>query len=410
MKTKNLFRIGFILFITCSLLYGCGGNNSDDPSSDPTNQESTSVNIDKLYYIVGKVSLYNGSESITPISGVKVTAGSQSAITDSSGVYILQMPSVGEYNVSFTKDGYYSINDAQAIISSDATNRSMFFLNETMYKSGIKFTIQTIYGNVANEEGFTSIKNPIVGIQFQKKTFNENVDMLIQPYMPGGSNQITSGTSDSFLIMRNVEVNDFGKNLRTNTAVSFIFYVPNDRGNMTSVTLRHLENGVWKSIGNPVYDEYSHGYVYTLSAGSILAGNYQLVTPVNINTGNVTTNTSPITSISYKNISNTEINNYKLTAKYTLGWGYSYDGTYASTQQVTSMRYIVAGEMGIFNGDFPFTQNTYANIPSGYTLNFNNYLKYANISYTFKVNGYPCIVTSKKYIGTSTDFTIINIQ
>lgn len=74
------------------------------------------------------------TEGTTALSGVEVKAGEVTATTDAEGAYKLTVDSKKMYTVTFSKEGYMSIDNATATIADNAANRSMVSLSVKLSK------------------------------------------------------------------------------------------------------------------------------------------------------------------------------------------------------------------------------------------------------------------------------------
>ena len=108
MKKSDLFKIGVLLVATTLGTTGCSfGEDEKKPEIVVDPAEKTIE-----YYIAGKV-----TEGSTALPGVEVKAGEATATTDAEGAYKLTVDSKKAYTVTFTKEGYLSIDNAQATIA-----------------------------------------------------------------------------------------------------------------------------------------------------------------------------------------------------------------------------------------------------------------------------------------------------
>ncbi len=111
MKKSDLFKIGVLLMATTLGTTGCSfGEDEKKPEIVVDPAEKTIE-----YYIAGKV-----TEGTTALSGVEVKAGEVTATTDAEGAYKLTVDSKKVYTVTFSKEGYMSIDNATATIADNA--------------------------------------------------------------------------------------------------------------------------------------------------------------------------------------------------------------------------------------------------------------------------------------------------
>ena len=107
MKKSDLFKIGVLLMATTLGTTGCSfGEDEKKPEIVVDPAEKTIE-----YYIAGKV-----TEGTTALSGVEVKAGEVTATTDAEGAYKLTVDSKKVYTVTFSKEGYMSIDNATATV------------------------------------------------------------------------------------------------------------------------------------------------------------------------------------------------------------------------------------------------------------------------------------------------------
>jgi hypothetical protein len=191
MKVYKLPKLLLILLLPLITVTSC---QKDESYNDSEEQQENIPNSFSEYYgnQISRDFLGNIIDSNrNPIEGVTITIGSQTATTDTNGVFIINNASVNERfgYVKAEKDGY--INGSRSVVPSNGTNKVTIMLLETTVvgsvNSGISETITasdgssvSFDGNFKNEDG-TVYSGSVDVIMHHLDPSDE--DMAIQ--MPG---------------------------------------------------------------------------------------------------------------------------------------------------------------------------------------------------------------------------------
>lgn len=171
MKTnfrKFISVLSLVALVSTAALTSC---SKDEVTSVP---EDVTTTIEEAYYIAGVVSDADGL-----LSGVAVTAGSESTTTDSEGTYSIKMSSSSQTSVNFSKDGYVSI-DATATFASDATTGAVAILSQTLTQ---KAEAKAVTAGEQSELTFEDQGGSDIIVSIPADALTENVEIAVTDYI-----------------------------------------------------------------------------------------------------------------------------------------------------------------------------------------------------------------------------------
>ena len=174
MKKSDLFKIGVLLMATTLGTTGCSfGEDEKKPEIVVDPAEKTIE-----YYIAGKV-----TEGTTALSGVEVKAGEVTATTDAEGAYKLTVDSKKVYTVTFSKEGYMSIDNATATIADNAANRSMVSLSVKLSKKAPEKEVKADAEEevVVTDKGDSNISQAEVAVIIPPKAIETTTTVSVTP-------------------------------------------------------------------------------------------------------------------------------------------------------------------------------------------------------------------------------------
>ena len=175
MKKSDLFKIGVLLMATTLGTTGCSfGEDEKKPEIVVDPAEKTIE-----YYIAGKV-----TEGTTALSGVEVKAGEVTATTDAEGAYKLTVDSKKVYTVTFSKEGYMSIDNATATIADNAANRSMVSLSVKLSKKAPEKEVKADAEEevVVTDKGDSNISQAEAAEIIPPKAIETTTTVSVTPY------------------------------------------------------------------------------------------------------------------------------------------------------------------------------------------------------------------------------------
>lgn len=175
MKKSDLFKIGVLLMATTLGTTGCSfGEDEKKPEIVVDPAEKTIE-----YYIAGKV-----TEGTTALSGVEVKAGEVTATTDAEGAYKLTVDSKKVYTVTFSKEGYMSIDNATATIADNAANRSMVSLSVKLSKKAPEKEVKADAEEevVVTDKGDSNISQAEAAVIIPPKAIETTTTVSVTPY------------------------------------------------------------------------------------------------------------------------------------------------------------------------------------------------------------------------------------
>ena len=175
MKKSDLFKIGVLLMATTLGTTGCSfGEDEKKPEIVVDPAEKTIE-----YYIAGKV-----TEGTTALSGVEVKAGEVTATTDAEGAYKLTVDSKKVYTVTFSKEGYMSIDNATATIADNAANRSMVSLSVKLSKKAPEKEVKADAEEevVVTDKGDSNISQAEAAVIIPPQAIETTTTVSVTPY------------------------------------------------------------------------------------------------------------------------------------------------------------------------------------------------------------------------------------
>jgi hypothetical protein len=303
MKKEPFFRITACLTaLFAAFTLGFSSCGDDEPTPEPEN----AVN-DPAYQIVGHV-----MENASALAGVTVSvAGGETATTDASGCYQLNVTKTGDYSLSFNKDGYVRVNGT-ATIPSDADLFASVVVNRLLTKQNAAVT--------AGAEGLT-IEEPVTHdavLVIPPNVLTEETPISITEYADG---QVSS-EAPAFLISVNLEPDG----LKFASSVSLKFKNPlGTEIRFSEDGMKHLyksSSGTSWTVDNtvPTYSEADVAYMVSISGFS----NHTLTLPATVST---TQGTEVLGSFTIDNINSNSVLSTTITLPQRFGW--DVDGTLA---------------------------------------------------------------------------------
>ncbi|MFR9629241.1 MAG: hypothetical protein SNF73_07020 [Rikenellaceae bacterium] len=241
--------------VSTAVLTSC---SDDEVTPIPDEVEST---IENAYYITGIVTTADGV-----LSGATVSSGSESATTDLDGVYKLTMSSASKATVTFSKDGYISI-DATAIFASDATAGAAVTLSQELTAQAASQTATA--GEDATLSFYYDSDSDIV-LSIPSTSLTESTDISATSYTPTATESAATSLAS---------VTDGGTTTVV-SALSAVYLTPSGTTFETPITIyipgeyvegayhAKLVDGEWEKQGDASYDTATNSYVIEVSGFS----------------------------------------------------------------------------------------------------------------------------------------------
>lgn len=399
MKTKSFFKVALLL-IACLGLTSCGKDDKDpEIVTDPVGESVE-------YYIVGKVVANDAA-----LSGVTVKTGDATATTDDKGQYSVTVKDKKAYTVSFAKDGYMTITDAQTTVASDATNRSMVTLNITMSKEGVKTTVNPEKAITVTEKGEGEQQEATAAVAIPAGAVTEATEISITPYVAASDAANESvGTKEEAVAMTNIAITS-SKDVKLNEDITLA--VNNKASNDSffdevevykKSTARAA--GDWEKLSDADFDKTSNSYKVTIEKGSSLSGEYSIRIKSSRTVG--ATKTNEINKEESKsNAGNMNaINNYTFSYEAKAGWDFTSSVSGVESGMANMIYSTIAAQEGGSAGFYSVTQTVTTNISGNYVMYYLSKAKYVEKSYTFYINnGKTVTVGVKQYTGMEVTYT-----
>ncbi len=400
----------WLLAIVCLAVVTACGKKEDDPEIVPDPMDETA------YYIAGTV---YGYESETALSGVKVTVGDVSVITESDGSYELTVSSKQKYTITFTKDAYLDAS-ASAEIATSADNHSTVFLSVILSEKGTPVTVGAEGALVGNKPSF---ENSSVGLSIPAHALPDGTEAVISvtPYAEpvAASTSVQTGTQAGFISLGNIHIESnvgtFGEPVSIvwrNAATSSLAFAQADvwsNGvNVTKAPLGWEFQGAATLIGdNYVFESKQLKTAYSLETTVTIA------TSSPHHEANKVNDKDEVTVDNSGNVA--AIKNYVLTTKVKSGWEYTTPPAQAlsaagitgnaSASMAAVMRRAIEGMEGSMAGVRTIEQTTYASISGGHIMHYKNMATYYTRTYTFNCvsEGKTKLISVilKKYAGST---------
>lgn len=396
MKKNDILKFSLLLLITALGMLSCGKDKSPQIVDDPI-----AKNIE--YYVTGVV-----ISGTTPLAGVTVTSGSQTATTDANGAYILTLKATGTYTVGFAKSGYLSLTDGVAVIPSSATNRASVSLDVVLSPLGVSATVDPSTTTTVTEKGATNTNAPgSTGVTVPSGASASNFTITVTPYVEAQTSSVTPGTTEQNLSLTNVVVTTSQPVTLAQPATLFFNNPATDGSHFSGVDFYKKSetkaSTTWTRVGDVTYDEATGKYKATIAAGNTLSGEYSMRVDATKTVGATATET--VTEYTKSNADNLEaLIDFSFNYNVKSGWDYT-----AASQTTLSLfnpgfatllKAIVAeqegGAAGIRTGQRTWTTD----ISGSYLYYFLSKAQYTNISYHLSTSqGIAINLVVKKYIG-----------
>lgn len=399
MKIEKILKVALLLLAAFGLT-SCG---KDDKNPEIV-VDPIANNVE--YYIAGKVVADNGA-----LSGVSVTAGNATATTDDKGQYIITVKDKKSYTVSFAKNGYLTITNAITEITSDATNRSMTYLNVTMSKEGVKVTITPSEDKIITEKGEGEIEDAITAVTIPAGSITKTTDIIVTPYVESNATaNNTPGISNETIAITNViitssENTTLSKNitLAVNNRASSDSYF-NEVEVYKKSAARAADD--WEKLSDADFDKTSNSYKVTIEKGSSLSGEYSIRVKSTKTVSAIKTNEINKEE-SKSNAGNmSAINNYSFTYEAKAGWDFTSSVSGVESSMADMIYSTIAAQEGGSAGFYSVPQTVTTNISGDYVMYYLSKAQYVDKDYTFYINGGEAVTVSvKHYVGMEVTYT-----
>ncbi len=402
MKKIDIFKFSLLLLITALGMFGCGKDKHAEIVEDPI---AKSIE----YYVTGLV-----VSGTTPLSGVTVTAGDQTATTDADGLYSLTFTSTGTYTVSFAKDGYMSLTDGVAVISSSASNRTSVSLDAVLSALGETVTVAPSETTTVTELGEGDDASASTGVIIPANSSSTSFAITVTPYVEAQTSAVTSGTTAENLSLTNVLVTTSESITLAEDATLFFNNPATDGTHFSGVDFYKKSStkasSSWVRVGDVTYDATSGKYKATISAGNTLDGEYSMRVEATKTVGTTTSET--VTEFTKSNADNLDaIYGYSFSYSTKSGWDYT-----TASQTTLSLlndgfaillKSIVAEQEGGIAGIRTIAQTLTVDISGNYLFYFLAEAQYANITYNLSTStGLAITLVVKKYVGNTITYTL----
>lgn len=263
MKKMNLWLLSS-LFVAAFAMSACsssddssGGGGGDIPG--PTPAPVTKAAVSGVVYA-------NGS----PVSGVKVTAGTASVTTGYNGLFSFDQ--VSGSTIKFEKEGYASVIRAISDAENNDIEVYMVSVTPTTFSAGTATSFNVGYTSMKVDMPASIVKEDgtaYTGTVTAKSAYLDPVDPFFSTQMPGNLTAIGSDQSEKALIsygMVTVELTgDNGEKLQPGAPATLRFPVPTGTDPTVHPTIPlwqfNEETGLWEEEGNATYDSGTNEYV-----------------------------------------------------------------------------------------------------------------------------------------------------
>ena len=400
MKTRNFLKVALLLIIAGLGLTSCGKDDKDpEIVTDPVGE-----NVE--YYIVGKVVANDAA-----LSNVTITSENVTVMTDDKGQYSVTVKDKKEYTLSFAKDGYMTITDAQATITSDATNRSMVILNVTMNKEGVKTTVNPETAITVTEKGEGEQQEATASVAIPAGAVNEVTEISVTPYIaPSNIANESAGTKEEAVVMTNIVIAS-SKDIKLNEDITLAI---NNKASNDSFfdevevykksTARAADD--WEKLSDADFDKTSNSYKVTIEKGSSLSGEYSIRVKSTKTVSTIKTNEINKEE-SKSNAGNmSAINNYSFTYEAKAGWDFTSSVSGVESGMADMIYSTIAAQEGGSAGFYSVPQTVTTNISGDYVMYYLSKAQYVDKDYTFYINGGEAVTVSvKHYVGMEVTYT-----
>lgn len=276
MKKSDLFKIGVLLVATTLGTTGCSfGEDEKKPEIVVDPAEKTIE-----YYIAGKV-----TEGSTALPGVEVKAGEATATTDAEGAYKLTVDSKKAYTVTFTKEGYLSIDNAQATIADNAENRSMVSLSVKLSKQSPAKEIdaEATEEIIVTDKGHSDMTKAEAAVIVPPGAIETTTNVSITPYEEpaAATTTVTTGTVETPVAIANIEVATTEAVTLAKPVTLAVVNKASENATFEDVEVYNQKAATragesWDKVADAAYDVASNSYTFTLPAGATLSGKYSM--------------------------------------------------------------------------------------------------------------------------------------
>lgn len=416
MKKSDLFKIGVLLMATTLGTTGCSfGEDEKKPEIVVDPAEKTIE-----YYIAGKV-----TEGTTALSGVEVKAGEVTATTDAEGAYKLTVDSKKVYTVTFSKEGYMSIDNATATIADNAANRSMVSLSVKLSKKAPEKEVKADAEEevVVTDKGDSNISQTEAAVIIPPKAIETTTTVSVTPYEEPAAvtTTVTPGNNvETPVAIANIEVETAKEVTLAKPVTLAIINKASEHTTFENVevynqktTTRAGEN--WNKVADAIYDSETNSYKFTLPAGASLSGKYSMRVKSSKTTGKERIGETNKEEKKSNEGNMTAIPEYKINFEATAGWEYTVSpekalmnaGVDAADAQgmATTINSAIEAQEGT-TGTYKVAHELIAGISGNHILYYLNQAKYCEKTYTFKISGGRTVtITLKFYTGMQITYT-----
>ncbi len=330
---KTNFRKCFSVLAIAAMVSTAALTSCSDDEVTPIPDEVEST-IENAYYITGVVRTADGV-----LSGATVTSGSESVTTDSDGVYKLTMSSASNATVTFSKDGYISI-DATAVFASGATAGYAVTLSQELTAPA---TSQTATVGVDTQLSFEYDTESDIVLNIPSTALTESVDISATSYIPAASESaaiaiasiVNGGTTSVVSSLSAVYLTPSGAAFETPITVS----IPGEY--VEGAYHAKLIDREWVKQGDAVYNSSTGAYEIEMSGFSqhSIAAESQALTS--------SSSTITLATDTIDNLGNVDATSQSISYNQKTGWSTS----------GTSLLSYVAGLNGVLEGITDFAQS-----------------------------------------------------
>ena len=120
MKTTNFWSLS--LLAATLMVGGLSFNSCKKDEVEPVPEVVENPLEKEAYFITGKV-----TDGTNALADVSVSAGKESAKTDASGAYQIEVDKKGSFELSFAKDGYITIKNEVTVDSKAEKGATVFY-------------------------------------------------------------------------------------------------------------------------------------------------------------------------------------------------------------------------------------------------------------------------------------------
>lgn len=415
MKKSDLFKIGVLLVATTLGTTGCSfGEDEKKPEIVVDPAEKTIE-----YYIAGKV-----TEGSTALPGVEVKAGEATATTDAEGAYKLTVDSKKAYTVTFTKEGYLSIDNAQATIADNAENRSMVSLSVKLSKQSPAKEIdaEATEEIIVTDKGHSDMTKAEAAVIVPPGAIETTTNVSITPYEEpaAATTTVTTGTVETPVAIANIEVATTEAVTLAKPVTLAVVNKASENATFEDVEVYNQKAATragesWDKVADAAYDVASNSYTFTLPAGATLSGKYSMRIKSSKTTGSEQIGETNKEEKKSNEGNMTAIPEYKINFEATAGWEYTVTpetalanaGVNATDAKgmASMINSAIEAQEGT-TGIYKVNQELVAGISGNHILYYLNQAKYCEKKYTFKISGGKTVtITLKFYTGMKITYT-----